>query len=272
MKEHYTITEDWEGEKYNGITLDWDYQKSQVHLSMPGYCKEALERFQHTLRKVNHQPHRHVVPKYGAKVQYTSKEDTSSMVDSGKKKFIQQVTGKFLFYERAVDLTLLTALSAIVLQQSKPTEETMKIVNQFLDYCASQQDAVVTYRRSDMKLAGHSDAGYLNKPKARSRAGEHFYMSNNAEHPPNNGAVLNIAQIIKAVMSSAAESELGALYINAKEAVYIQQILKAMGHQQQRHQQCHFIPVLTIPHRPWRCLICWYHNKEYLKEKAARKS
>ena len=97
-------------------------------------------------------------------------------------------------------------------------------------------------------------------------------MSNNAEHPPNNGAVLNIAQIIKAVMSSAAESELGALYINAKEAVYIQQILKAMGHQQQRHQQCHFIPVLTIPHRPWRCLICWYHNKEYLKEKAARKS
>ena len=68
------------------------------------------------------------------------------------------MTGKFLFYGRAVDLTLLTALSAIASQQSKPTEETMKIVNQFLDYCASQEDAVVTYRRSDMKLAGHSDA------------------------------------------------------------------------------------------------------------------
>jgi hypothetical protein len=131
------------------------------------------------------------------------------------------VTGKFLFYGRVVALTLLTALSAIALQQAKPTEETMQIVNQFLDYCASQEDAVVTYRRSDMKLAGHSDAGYLNKPKVRSRAGGHFYMSNNAEHPLNNGAVLNIAQIIKAVMSSSAESELGALYINAKEAVYI---------------------------------------------------
>jgi hypothetical protein len=34
--------------------------------------------------------------------------------------------------------------------------------------------------------------------------------------PTNNGAVLNILQIIRAVMSSAAEAELGALFINAK--------------------------------------------------------
>ena len=97
----------------------------------------------------------------------------------------------------------------------------MKIVNQFLDYCASQEDAVLRYRRSDMKLAGHSNAGYLNKPKARSRVGGHFHMSNNVEHPPNNRAVLNIAQIIKAVMSSAAKVELGAIFNHAREAVYI---------------------------------------------------
>ncbi len=35
-------------------------------------------------------------------------------------------------------------------------------------------------------------------------------------------------------MSSAAKAELGALYINAKEAVYLQQILKEMGHPQPR--------------------------------------
>ncbi len=33
-------------------------------------------------------------------------------------------------------------------------------------------------------------------------------------------------------MSSAAEAELGALFINAKEAVYIRQILAKMGHPQ----------------------------------------
>jgi hypothetical protein len=55
---------------------------------------------------------------------------------------------------------------------------------------------------------------------------------NNNEHPSNNGAILSVATIIKAVMSSAAEAELGALYLNAKEAVYIQQILTKMGHPQ----------------------------------------
>ena len=88
LKELYSITEDWEAEKYSGITLDWDYHQRQVRLSMPGYCKEALVRFQHKVRKLNHQPHRHVVPKYGAKIQYASKEDTSSKVDDDKKKFI----------------------------------------------------------------------------------------------------------------------------------------------------------------------------------------
>ena len=39
-------------------------------------------------------------------------------------------------------------------------------------------------------------------------------MSNGTPNPPNNGDVLNLAQIIKAVMSSAAEAELGALYFN----------------------------------------------------------
>ena len=33
-------------------------------------------------------------------------------------------------------------------------------------------------------------------------------------------------------MSSAAEAELGALFINAKEAVYLRQILTEMGHPQ----------------------------------------
>ena len=38
--------------------------------------------------------------------------------------------------------------------------------------------------------------------------------------------------IMKAVMLSAAEVELGAFYINAKEAIYNRQILEVMGHKQ----------------------------------------
>jgi len=108
----------------------------------------------------------------------------------------------------------------------------MTIIKQLLDYCATQEEAVILYKASKMILAVHSDAGYCNEKKSRSRAGGHFFLSNDDEFPPNNGAILSIATIIKAVMSSAAEAELGALYINAKEAVYIRQILTELGHQQ----------------------------------------
>ena len=76
-----------------------------------------------------------------------------------------------------------------------------------------------------MILAVHSDASYLSEPKARSRAGGHFFLSTNAQIPPNNGAILNIAHVIKHVMSSATEAELAALYIMAREAVLFPPLL-----------------------------------------------
>eukprot|EP00804_Cyclotella_cryptica_P020077 CCRYP_014880-RC/>CCRYP_014880-RC protein AED:0.43 eAED:0.43 QI:0/-1/0/1/-1/1/1/0/207 len=108
----------------------------------------------------------------------------------------------------------------------------MAQTKQLMDYLASQEEAVLTYNRSQMILAVHSDASYLNEPQARSRAGGHFFLSHNENVPRNNGAILNIAHIIKHVMSSATEAELAALYIMAREAVYIRIILQEMGHKQ----------------------------------------
>ncbi len=34
LEEHYDITTDWTDSKYIGLTLDWDYKRSKVHLSM----------------------------------------------------------------------------------------------------------------------------------------------------------------------------------------------------------------------------------------------
>ena len=31
LKETYTVTEDWQGERYVGIHLQWDYAKKKVH-------------------------------------------------------------------------------------------------------------------------------------------------------------------------------------------------------------------------------------------------
>ena len=212
LKKYYPVSEEWTGTRYIGITLDWDYEKRQVHLTMPGYVAKALKQFQHDKpRKRQDSPFQYTEPTYGAKKQYAQKESTAPELDKKGKLFIQQVCGKFLFYGRAVDSTILTAISAIASQQAKPTEDTMKQTKQLLDYLASQEEAVLTYSASEMILAVHSDASYLNEPKARSRAGGHFFMSTNSDIPPNNGAILNIAHIIKHVMASATEAELAAL-------------------------------------------------------------
>ena len=232
LEEHYSVTTDWTGNRYIGITLDWDYKRRQVHLSMPKYVKKALKQFQHVVNKEQHAPYPSIPIKYGAKKQYATESSTAPLLDAKGKKFIQQVCGKFLFLGRAVDSTLLCPISAIASQSSKPTEDTMKQTKQLLDYIATQEEAVLTYNASEMKLAVHSDASYLSEPKARSRAGGHFFLSNEAAIPANNGAVLNIAHIIKHVMTSATEAELAGLYIMAREAVYIRIILEEMGHKQ----------------------------------------
>ena len=120
------------------------------------------------------------------------------------KKFIQQVCGIF-FLGISVDSTLLCTISAIKSQYVNSTEEKMKQKQQLLDYIVNQEDAIITYRRSGMKLAVHSDASYLRNPKVRSRSGGHFFLSNEATIPKNNGAILNIAYIIKHIMTLATE-------------------------------------------------------------------
>ncbi len=103
----------------------------------------------------------------------------------------------FLFLTRAVNGGLLPALSSLASQQANPTEKTMELCKKFLDFMATQEEAILTYRACEMfLLAIHSNALYLSEPKARSQAGDHMFMAGNEEIPFNKGAVLNISQII----------------------------------------------------------------------------
>ena len=232
LEEHYKLTCDWTGRRYIGITLDWDYKRRQVHLSMPNYVAKALKQFQHKVRKLQHSPYPSAPIIYGAKKQYATQKSSAPLVDAKTKKFIQQVCGKFLFLGRAVDSTLLCPISAIASQSAAPTTETLENTLKLLDYLGTQEEAVLSYHSSDMIAAVHSDASYQSEPGSRSRAGGHFFLSSDTPIPPNNGAVLNIAHIIKNVMSSATEAELAGLYIMAREAVYIRIILEELGHKQ----------------------------------------
>jgi hypothetical protein len=127
---------------------------------------------------------------------------------------------------------MLTALSSISSAQAKPTKATMASVKLILDYAATHPHTILTYHASDMVLVIQSNTSYLSKPKARSQASGHFFMSSDTADPANNGAVLNIAQLIKAVVLSTAEAELRALYIITRKAVPMQNLLQEMGHPQ----------------------------------------
>ena len=79
-----------------------------------------------------------------------------------------------------------------------------------------------------MILAAHADVGFLKESKVRSRSGVHIFLSGNYSKPKLNGPVSTIAHIIKTVMTSAAEAEMAALYITAKNMIPLRNTLIEM--------------------------------------------
>ena len=99
LEGHYKVTQDWKGNRYIGITLDWDYKQRQVHLSMPGYVAKALRQFKHDMpRRKQNAPFPSEPIKYGAKQQFAKTKSHSPPLDKKGKRFIQQVCGKFSFW------------------------------------------------------------------------------------------------------------------------------------------------------------------------------
>ena len=73
---------------------------------------------------------------------------------------------------------------------------------QLLDYLATYPNDGITYHTSNMILAGHADAAYLNVSQARSRAGAPIMFSEDFLIPLHNGPFLMTAQIINNFMLS----------------------------------------------------------------------
>jgi hypothetical protein len=113
-KKNYNISRDWNGSAYCGLTLDWDYKNRTVDLSMPGYIKAALHKYQHGApARPEHAPHTWNPPLYGAKTQYVKDETTSPALSDKDVNKLQQLTGTLLYYVRAVDHTLIMPINVL---------------------------------------------------------------------------------------------------------------------------------------------------------------
>ena len=161
--------------------------------------------------------------------------DSSPQLDEKGIKHVQKIVGSILYYARAVDMTVLMALSAIAVEQTKATTKTLGKRIQLLDYLASNVEAKVRFYASDMIMNIHSDASYLLETGARSRACGNFFMGwmpKNGEPIKINGAFYVNATIMKFVVASAAEAKLGALFHNCQEGIIFRKTLADMGHPQ----------------------------------------
>jgi hypothetical protein len=109
-----------------------------------------------------------------------------------------------LYYAQAVDPIVLMPLNDIATEQTKATEKIQATTNQMFDYLATHPDATIRYHASDMIL-------HLSVSNARSRVGGLFFLGNKfPEQETLDGSILNVAAVIRNVVASAVESEVGA--------------------------------------------------------------
>ena len=81
---------------------------------MPNYIKALLKNLKHTPpAKPVHAPHKWLEPAYGQKKQYAKPADSSPLLNEKGIRRIQSIVGSCLYYGRAVDGTILTALNDI---------------------------------------------------------------------------------------------------------------------------------------------------------------
>jgi hypothetical protein len=88
-----------------------------------------------------------------------------------------------------------------------------------------------------MILTFHSDTSYLSEAHSRSCTGGYFYLGDGTtDHSPPtnkpNGAILVHSTIMRMVVASATEAEVGTLFYNAQKACPLRNTLKFLGHKQ----------------------------------------
>ena len=114
IKAHYGITENWKGNLYSGINLEWNYTKCTCRLTMQDYISNVLTKYNHPRpRKPVLSPYKAAHILFGTKVQYTAKPDSTPALNKAGVKLVQGIAGALLYYARAVDNKLLHALSKI---------------------------------------------------------------------------------------------------------------------------------------------------------------
>jgi hypothetical protein len=195
---------------------------------MSGYITSMLHKYQHPPSKCpQYAPHIWTEPAYGQCIQYAASAADITCA--------QGIVGTLLYYARSVDPTLIMPIITIASRLSTATATTMDAVSHLLDYFSTKPHATIRYYASDMQLKVHSNASYLSEPNAKSRIGGYFFLGNSKHSKGtslSNGPLMCQSTVLKQVISSFAEAEYGAIFVNAKTSTSTRETLKEIGRPQ----------------------------------------
>ena len=152
-------------------------------------------------------------------------------------KRLQKILGNFYYYAGAKDPIMLMALNSPAVVHRNPTIETAQKITQFVNYSATHPDAITEYRKSGIILYIYSNASYISEPEARSRSRGNGFLGPNYRTPiqektPGNGPVHVQCIIMRNVMVSETEAEIGGLFDFVQKATSTRTALAEMGHLQ----------------------------------------
>ena len=95
---------------------------------------------------MQHAPQYYNEPVYGQKIQLSNpQDDQATLLPPSTKKLIQKIIIIFLYYDLALDLTMLVTLGSLATQQSKPTGRAWDDIILFLNYYATHPSATIHY-------------------------------------------------------------------------------------------------------------------------------
>ena len=101
---------------------------------MPGYVHASLHAFQHKKPKQpQDSPYPWRQPIYGKNNHMLSEKTLAKEFNEHNQKRLQKTVGKFLYYARVMDPTMLMALNSLAVVQTLPKIDTAKLITQFLN-------------------------------------------------------------------------------------------------------------------------------------------
>jgi hypothetical protein len=144
LQQLYSVSQDWTGAHYCGLTIEWDYPNCTVDISISGYIECTLQCFCHPPpTHPQHSLHAWQKPTNGAAIQYALAPNNTPALDVQDTKHMQEVLGTLLFYACNLNFTMLPAIGTLASQQAHGTKATLEALTQLLNYCAMHPDAKV---------------------------------------------------------------------------------------------------------------------------------